>query len=244
VQRREAGVIPAFLRAPAWAFSSGCKSRRKLVTVSDVKRNCGRATDRGRMDTQPATGHPTQAVAAPRDDLAGVDGARSQACGYQSSGGECSLLVAQQRDAPQLRPHDPMGRPVGSAQARLTSVPRTAGCGPPHAGRCGRGGRNDHPLCRLLGSLAARTCCRSGPLRQLGTSAVASREAGQAVSGAPWPLTLAPNTSVTAIPTATPADTAGGVAYRSDARPREVRSRYLSRSCPSLDGGASITMHA
>ena len=105
----------------------------------------------GRMDTPPAAGHPTQAVAARRNDLAGVDGARSQACGRQSSGGKCSVLVAQQRDAPQLRPHDPMGRPVGSAQARVTSIPRTARCGP--AGRVvwqGRG-RNDHPLCRLFG---------------------------------------------------------------------------------------------
>jgi hypothetical protein len=32
---------------PAWAPSCGCKSRRELTTVSEVKRNCGRATDRG-----------------------------------------------------------------------------------------------------------------------------------------------------------------------------------------------------
>jgi hypothetical protein len=53
----------------------------------------------GRVDTPPAAGHPTQAVAARRDDLAGVDGAWSQARGCQPSGGKCPLLVAQQRDA-------------------------------------------------------------------------------------------------------------------------------------------------
>jgi hypothetical protein len=33
---------------PAWAHSCGCKSRRKLTTVSEAKRNCGRVTDRGK----------------------------------------------------------------------------------------------------------------------------------------------------------------------------------------------------
>jgi len=33
---------------PAWAHSCGCKSRRKLTTASEVKRNCGRVTDRGK----------------------------------------------------------------------------------------------------------------------------------------------------------------------------------------------------
>ena len=32
---------------PAWAYSYGCKSRRELVTVSEVKRNCMRATECG-----------------------------------------------------------------------------------------------------------------------------------------------------------------------------------------------------
>ena len=32
---------------PAWAHSCGCKSRRELTTASEVKRNCGRVTDRG-----------------------------------------------------------------------------------------------------------------------------------------------------------------------------------------------------
>src|SRR5665647_2955571 len=32
---------------PAWAHSCGCKSRRKLTTANEVKRNCGRATDCG-----------------------------------------------------------------------------------------------------------------------------------------------------------------------------------------------------
>lgn len=33
---------------PAWAYSYGCKSRRELVTTSEVKRNCVRATKRGK----------------------------------------------------------------------------------------------------------------------------------------------------------------------------------------------------
>ena len=32
---------------PAWAHSYGCKSRRELVTVSEVKRNCMRVTECG-----------------------------------------------------------------------------------------------------------------------------------------------------------------------------------------------------
>jgi len=32
---------------PAWAHSCGCKSRRKLITTNEVKRNCVRVTDRG-----------------------------------------------------------------------------------------------------------------------------------------------------------------------------------------------------
>jgi hypothetical protein len=33
---------------PAWAHSCGCKSRRELTTVSEVKRNCARVTERGK----------------------------------------------------------------------------------------------------------------------------------------------------------------------------------------------------
>jgi hypothetical protein len=32
---------------PAWARTCGCKSRCELVTVSKVKRNCARVTERG-----------------------------------------------------------------------------------------------------------------------------------------------------------------------------------------------------
>ena len=32
---------------PAWAHSCGCKSRRKLITANEVKRNCMRATECG-----------------------------------------------------------------------------------------------------------------------------------------------------------------------------------------------------
>jgi len=46
--RRGHGFVHAlFFVRPAWAHSCGWKSRRKLVTASEVKRNCGRATDRG-----------------------------------------------------------------------------------------------------------------------------------------------------------------------------------------------------
>jgi len=33
---------------PAWAHTCGCKSRCELVTVSKAKRNCVRATERGK----------------------------------------------------------------------------------------------------------------------------------------------------------------------------------------------------
>ena len=33
---------------PAWAHSCGCKSRRKLITANEVKRNCVRVTERGK----------------------------------------------------------------------------------------------------------------------------------------------------------------------------------------------------
>jgi hypothetical protein len=38
---------PLFFVRPAWAHSYGCKSRRKLATVSEVKRNCMRVTECG-----------------------------------------------------------------------------------------------------------------------------------------------------------------------------------------------------
>jgi hypothetical protein len=44
---KKAGFEPAFFVRPAWAHSCGCKSHRELTTVSEVKRNCGRVTDRG-----------------------------------------------------------------------------------------------------------------------------------------------------------------------------------------------------
>ena len=42
-----AGVAFVFVR-PAWAHSWRCKSSRELVTVSEVKRNCMRATECGK----------------------------------------------------------------------------------------------------------------------------------------------------------------------------------------------------
>ena len=33
---------------PAWAYSCGCKSRRELTIVSEVKRNCMRVTECGK----------------------------------------------------------------------------------------------------------------------------------------------------------------------------------------------------
>src|SRR5690554_5018921 len=39
----------AFCRVrPAWAHSCGCKSRHKLITANEAKRNCVRVTDRGK----------------------------------------------------------------------------------------------------------------------------------------------------------------------------------------------------
>ena len=37
-----------FAVRPAWAHSCGCKSRRKLITANEAKRNCMRATERGK----------------------------------------------------------------------------------------------------------------------------------------------------------------------------------------------------
>ena len=37
-----------FCVRPAWAHSYGCKSRRKLITTSEAKRNCMRATECGK----------------------------------------------------------------------------------------------------------------------------------------------------------------------------------------------------
>lgn len=38
-----------FMARPAWAHTGGCKSHCELVTVSKVKRNCVRATERGKQ---------------------------------------------------------------------------------------------------------------------------------------------------------------------------------------------------
>ena len=44
-----AGQLGPLIRVrPAWAHSCGCKSRRKLITANEVKRNCVRVTERGK----------------------------------------------------------------------------------------------------------------------------------------------------------------------------------------------------
>ena len=52
-------IWPGILRSraffyvrPAWAHTCGCKSRCELVTVSKVKRNCERVTDRGESEAR------------------------------------------------------------------------------------------------------------------------------------------------------------------------------------------------
>ncbi|WP_245268045.1 group II intron maturase-specific domain-containing protein [Rhizobium sp. 42MFCr.1] len=50
-------------------------------------------------------------------------------CG-PTGGGKRPPLVAQQRQAHQRRSHHQMGRPTRNAQTRITSIPRTARCGP------------------------------------------------------------------------------------------------------------------
>ena len=48
-EREEQSDEPCFfLVRPAWAHSCGCKSRRKLITTNEVKRNCVRVTERGK----------------------------------------------------------------------------------------------------------------------------------------------------------------------------------------------------
>ena len=41
-------VAGLFLVRPTWAHSFGCKSRHKLITTSEVKRNCMRVTECGK----------------------------------------------------------------------------------------------------------------------------------------------------------------------------------------------------
>jgi hypothetical protein len=52
--RRNAAL--SFFVRPAWAHTYGCKSRHKLVTVSEVKRNCMRATECGEEAWSEAAG--------------------------------------------------------------------------------------------------------------------------------------------------------------------------------------------
>ena len=41
---------------PAWAHSCGCKSRRKLITANEAKRNCMRVTECGEEAWSEAAG--------------------------------------------------------------------------------------------------------------------------------------------------------------------------------------------
>ena len=41
---------------PAWAHSCGCKSHRELITTSEAKRNCMRATECGEEAWSEAAG--------------------------------------------------------------------------------------------------------------------------------------------------------------------------------------------
>jgi hypothetical protein len=46
---KRAATRPSFVWVrPAWAPSWRCKSSREQTIVNEVKRNCGRATDRGK----------------------------------------------------------------------------------------------------------------------------------------------------------------------------------------------------
>jgi hypothetical protein len=45
---RAAAMQPVFVVRPAWARSWRCKSSRELATASEAKRNCARATERGK----------------------------------------------------------------------------------------------------------------------------------------------------------------------------------------------------
>ncbi len=47
-ERENPGYPGFFIVRPAWAHTCGCKSRCELVTVSKAKRNCVRATERGK----------------------------------------------------------------------------------------------------------------------------------------------------------------------------------------------------
>ena len=47
-EKANRGAVGFLSVCPAWAHTCGCKSRCELVTVSKVKRNCVRATERGK----------------------------------------------------------------------------------------------------------------------------------------------------------------------------------------------------
>jgi hypothetical protein len=46
-RRKEPKLLFSVLCAHAWAYSCGCKSRHKLITANEVKRNCVRVPERG-----------------------------------------------------------------------------------------------------------------------------------------------------------------------------------------------------
>ena len=74
---------------PAWAHTCGCKSRCELVTVSKVKRNCVRVTDRGKeawsVNREPMNKNRIEGVAKQgewaNDHEALVTKARRRRCG-------------------------------------------------------------------------------------------------------------------------------------------------------------------
>ena len=48
LSRKRTASAVFFLVRPAWAHTCGCKSRRKLITTNEVKRNCMRVTECGK----------------------------------------------------------------------------------------------------------------------------------------------------------------------------------------------------
>ena len=132
----------------------------RMESLLPAGANTGCLANAGRVDTPPPEGHPTQAMATRKDDLSGTDGAGGQTRCRGSGGGKRPPLVAQQWNAPQLRSHDPMGRPVGIAQTRMTSISRIARCRPARRVAWQGSDRYGRPLCRFHGTSTEKTRSR------------------------------------------------------------------------------------
>ena len=120
----------------AWAHSCGCKSRRKVITASEVKRNCMRATDCGKearsVNCEPMDKNRIEGAA--NKGAAGVDGldidqtARHLATQWPVI--RQQLLAGTYRPSAVGRVTIPKPDDDGSADPAGTAASAAANCGP------------------------------------------------------------------------------------------------------------------